>query len=106
NNNRQIVLAWMLYSEDHQGRLPPNMDVIDNRGIPTNWVAGTMHNPFDATNTALLADPTRSLITPYLNAIGAFKCPSDESRHVRSMAMNCRMNPVRPFGPPSWVGGF
>jgi len=106
NNNRQITVAWLLYAEDHSGRLPLNMDVIDDQGVPINWVAGTMHRATDATNMALLTDPTRSLITPYLKDVRAFKCPSDESRHVRSFAMNCRMSPFRPLGPPSWVGGL
>ncbi len=106
NNNRQITMAWMLYVEDHSGRLPLNVDSIDNLGVQINWVAGTMHRPRDATNTALLTDPRRSLIGPYVKVAGVFKCPSDETESVRSFAMNCRISPFRPLGPPSWVGGF
>jgi prepilin-type N-terminal cleavage/methylation domain-containing protein len=106
NNSRQIAVAWMLYAENHDGRLPSNLDSIDNQGVLVNWVAGTMHRRVDATNTAILTDPHQSLIAPYIKVVRAFKCPSDETENVRSVAMNCRMNPTRPFGPPSWVGGW
>ena len=49
NNFRQLHLAWILYSDSHNGQLVH---------VPAEWVAGNMRDPFDATNTALLVDPT------------------------------------------------
>jgi prepilin-type processing-associated H-X9-DG protein/prepilin-type N-terminal cleavage/methylation domain-containing protein len=106
NNIRQITVAWTLYAEDHGGRLPLNLDSIDDIGVPINWVAGTMHRASDATNMVLLTDPQLSLLGAYIRVAKAFKCPSDETDFVRSFAMNCRMSPFRPLGAPSWVGGF
>lgn len=106
NNPRQLTLAWTLYAEDHGGRLVPNLDSIDELGAPLNWVAGTMHRPADATNAALLVDRRWSLMARYVEDTRLFKCPSDESEFVRSVAMNCRLNPRRLLGQPSWVGGL
>jgi prepilin-type processing-associated H-X9-DG protein len=49
-----------------------------------------------ATNTALLQI---GLIYPYINSFGVYKCPADrQAVHgfptVRSMSMNCWMNPI------------
>ncbi len=43
SNLRQLVLAWSMYSEENHGRLVSL----------TNWAAGDMTNPQDATNTGL-----------------------------------------------------
>lgn len=104
NNSRQIVIAWTMYTQDHADKLPPN---IDGRfGGFTNWVAGYKHDPNEATNALVLLHPQRSLLASYLKQPRVFKCPADESAFVRSVAMNCRLNPTRYVGvPPRWVGG-
>jgi prepilin-type N-terminal cleavage/methylation domain-containing protein len=66
NNLRQLTLGWTLYAEDNEGRLVPNLDGIDDLGVRLNWVAGTMVRPDDATNSAWLVDPRRSLLAPYV----------------------------------------
>lgn len=83
NNHRQLVLAWTLYADDSQGRLVSL----------TNWVAGDMTIPREATNTALLVDPRASLFARYLLTPAIYKCPSDRSPFVRSVSMNNRLNP-------------
>ncbi|MBU6401601.1 MAG: hypothetical protein KGS61_14890, partial [Verrucomicrobia bacterium] len=95
-----------LYAGDNREQLVMNLDSIDNLGVPVDWVAGTMARKTDATNAALLVDPTKSLLAPYAKAAAIYKCPGDHTRNVRSVSMNCRMDPVRPLGPPSWVGGY
>lgn len=106
NNLRQLTLGWTLYADDNGGRLVPNLDGIDDLGVPLNWVAGTMVRPADATNSAWLVDPRRSLLARYVDSARLFKCPSDESEFVRSVAMNCRLNPRRLLDEPAWVGGW
>src|ERR1035438_7905306 len=44
NNHRQIVLAWSMYCDEHNGRLCSL----------TNWVVGDMSQPGEATNALLL----------------------------------------------------
>jgi prepilin-type processing-associated H-X9-DG protein len=105
-NARQLVQGWTIYSDDHDGRLPPNIDSIDGMGSIRSWVGGHMHWQIDATNPSVLIDPNFSLLAGYITTPRLYKCPGDRSAFVRSYAMNCRMNPVRPFeGAPSWIGG-
>ena len=86
SNHRQLVLAWSLYDHDSDDRLP----------VLEEWVAGTMADPFDATNIALLVDPKLSALARYVAVPGVYKCPGDRSDFVRSVSMNARMNPTLP----------
>ena len=110
NNLRQLSLAWVLYSNDNDDILPPN--VREGVALPTpppNWVGGSMryetHNVSPAsfpesTNTSLLVDAAPGRIGPYAKSAGSYKCPSDKSyiilnaqKHsrVRSYSMNFYM---------------
>lgn len=91
NNHRQLVMAWTMYADDHHGGLVSL----------TNWVAGDMSVPQEATNTALLVDPQGALFARYLPMPALYKCPADTSRFVRSVSMNNRLNPNADF----WLGG-
>jgi len=105
NNHRNLVLAWRLYCDDHQGRMPWTVD--DGDGLPfTNWVTGNLRNGLEATNAALLVDPKRSLLAPYASHPALYKCPSDPSDYVRSISMNNRLNPVRFLKPVLVIGGY
>jgi prepilin-type N-terminal cleavage/methylation domain-containing protein/prepilin-type processing-associated H-X9-DG protein len=86
NNHRQLVLAWSMYCHDNHDQLP----VVDH------WVAGDMSDPFDATNTALLANPSESPLARYGIGPAIYKCPGDTSTLVRSVSMNNRLNPRLP----------
>ena len=86
NNHRQLVLAWSMCCHDNNDRLP----VVDD------WVAGDMADPFDATNTMLLANGSQSLLVRYNIGPAIYKCPGDRSALVRSVSMNNRMNPRLP----------
>jgi len=106
SNNRQIILAWTMYTHDNDGSIPPNVNGLWGKGVWTNWVAGTMFNQVDATNSALLVDQSQSMIARYIDNPKLFKCPGDKSRFVRSFAMNHRLNPVSDDGPPVFTEGF
>ena len=94
SNMKQLTLAWILYADDHQGRLPPNA----NGGSARGWVDGWLDfqpNNTDNTNTVFL---TNSKLGPYSNrSIGIYKCPADaytctirnvQLPRVRSLSMN------------------
>jgi len=52
-NNRQMMLAWRLYSEDNRDIIPGNGDVPFRGGISPNWTGGswlTLNNPNDPNN--------------------------------------------------------
>jgi prepilin-type processing-associated H-X9-DG protein len=82
NNLKQLAVAWMIYADDHEGRVPPNFgaqqvnDEIAN-GTYRNWVNNVLDwtdNPQN-TNTALLF---AGGLGPYLGGQeNVYRCPSD-----------------------------
>jgi len=90
SNEKQLLLAWMMYADDHRDHLPPN---IPNGG----WADGQLNfqiNNYDNTNVNYLV---KAKIGPYTRGIGIYKCPADiypcrignaTMPRVRSVSMN------------------
>ena len=118
NNQKQLQLAWHMYVEDNNGKLPRN-DLNTLNRVPPNeqsqlWVQGIMSleswtwfDVRDNTNTLKLTDPRYCTLGPYTKAAGLYKCPADKSwvmidgqRHnrVRSYSMNDYLG--------AWVGSL
>jgi prepilin-type N-terminal cleavage/methylation domain-containing protein/prepilin-type processing-associated H-X9-DG protein len=93
NNNRQMVLAWSLYVNDADDRLPGNYSGFDNAHNPANsnltwcvgWLNDLIPNTPDNSNTELLRN---SQLGPYSASTSIYKCPGDRSTLMRSYAMN------------------
>jgi prepilin-type processing-associated H-X9-DG protein len=104
NNTRQLVLAWFLYSDDHNGRLAYNLGGPGGGKSPAmktnlNWVNNNLTWELDSdnTNTATL---TEASLGAYANKVAQiYRCPSDKvlstvqrdagwSHRVRSYSMN------------------
>jgi len=118
NNLKQLQLGWALYSLDNAEKIvrSAGMDQLvsfanDPAGQPggakSQWVLGTMDSLPGATNTLLLQG---GLLYPFINNIDVYKCPADRKlvsnqRTVRSMAMNCWMNPIRDWNTIMGYGG-
>jgi prepilin-type N-terminal cleavage/methylation domain-containing protein/prepilin-type processing-associated H-X9-DG protein len=91
NNLRQLALSVMMYSADNDGKLPPNIPLLDQYKGP--WVSGNMKNIYDATNVMLIR---QGLLFPYAGQPALYHCPSDRSQssgqlRVRSYSMNSWM---------------
>jgi len=119
NNLKQLQLAWYLYSGDNSDQVvrSAGMDRLvqfpnDPEGIPpagakSQWVLGTMDSLPSATNYVLLQMGT---LFPYVKALGVYKCPADRKAYgpaatVRSMSMNCWMNPINSWNNVKGYGG-
>lgn len=112
SNMRQLGLAWIMYTLEHEDRVPPNTWREDANPNLT-WVAGWLtldggdnlgfpgiNNP-DNTNELYLR---RSLLAPFgADSVGIWKCPADKALstiggkrypHVRTMSMN------------QWIGDY
>jgi prepilin-type N-terminal cleavage/methylation domain-containing protein/prepilin-type processing-associated H-X9-DG protein len=112
NNHRQLMLAWRLYSEDSNDRLPfAYSETAPNSKYA--WVNGVLdiNNPAKPSNWNVEQDIKKSPLWKYLNNAAVFKCPSDQSsvkvngqmlRRVRSMSM---MNFVGGNGDLAFSGG-
>jgi prepilin-type N-terminal cleavage/methylation domain-containing protein/prepilin-type processing-associated H-X9-DG protein len=90
SNGRQIGTAWIMYSDDAQGKLAGAFD------LPVGgWLDGWLNynGATDNTNTLLLK---QGRLDPYLKSVAVYKCPADQSRsmgrsgdpRVRSISMN------------------
>ncbi len=108
NNLKQLQLAWLIYCDESEDQVPYNTWYQNWPNFPKNWVSGVMsyetepESPFfwthaDSTNTALLLNPSRSQLGPFIRSAAVFRCPSDKSwillggqryPRVRSYSMN------------------
>ena len=100
NNTRQLTLAWLLYGEDHEGRMPYNL-VMTPASPPNNlnWVNNVMTWDLSSGNTNL-ATITGASLGPYVNGVTTiYRCPADHalssvqsaagwSQRIRSYSMN------------------
>jgi prepilin-type N-terminal cleavage/methylation domain-containing protein/prepilin-type processing-associated H-X9-DG protein len=97
NNEKQMTLAWVMYADDNNQKLVPN--VGDGQGAlyydpSCDWCYGDVSALPGETNTLAL---TESLLWPYAKALGIYKCPGDPGNpagtpRVRSISMNGYMN--------------
>jgi len=86
NNTKQLTLAWQMYADDFEGRLPYNLGMAGSSfRTPLNWVNNVMSWGLDSdnTNTATL---TEASLGPFVSqATAIYRCPSD---HVVSAAQS------------------
>lgn len=111
NNQKQLSLGWIMYSNDNTDHLVPNGDLaaqptsstdpnLQPGGSLSQWCPGTMQGVSAWDVTYIEA----GLIYPYVNNFNVYKCPADHTTYpmnsslgkprVRSMSMNCWMNPM------------
>ena len=99
NNQKQLTLAWILYTDDYNGFLPPNTSTSVN-GQPS-WVQGILSwdlppSAVNTDNTNILF-LTEALLGPYCSrSTGIYKCPGDIypgqlGPRVRSISLNGMM---------------
>jgi prepilin-type processing-associated H-X9-DG protein len=99
NNNKQLGLAYVMYGEDNNDKLPGNLDGGDaqtwsntNRTWCVGWLDNSTFRP-DNTNTFIIL---ASQLGKYSQSVGIYKCPADHSLsrgrtgapRVRSVSMN------------------
>ncbi len=104
NNGHQMMLAWRLYVDDYQDKVPQSFG-------PNAWVQGNLDFSSAPDNWDITHDITKSLLWPYCgNSAGIWRCPADKSTvrvngkvlpRVRSISMNAWFNStdVAGFGP-------
>lgn len=101
-NLKQVATACEAYCSDNGSRYPPNFD-DQHLVIPyTNWVAGNMLKDSERGALELIENPRRSLLAKYFSARAVLRCSVDKSKNARSLALNCRINPVGDTGRPAW----
>jgi prepilin-type N-terminal cleavage/methylation domain-containing protein len=121
SNTKQLVLGWMMYSNDNEDRVPNNFGVTETTAEVTgntfrNWVNNVMSwdtNPMN-TNTLLIKN---GILSPYLSGnLGVYKCPADNyasakqralgwPSRTRSMSMNSFFGPYNSNPAGAWAQG-
>ena len=104
SNEKQLGLAWLLYVDDNNNKLPPNfngsgMVAAGEVKINPSWCDGWLDWTPSSENTNLY-ELTGSLLGPYVaRNVGVYKCPADSylstaqkragfTRRDRSISMN------------------
>ncbi len=97
SNLRQLQACWLMYANDHNGRLPPNLSVYDlSTGEPIpgldlrmTWCAGNAQTDVNTINIE------RGYLFPYNRSTAIYHCPADKARvagtnirHTRSYNMS------------------
>ncbi len=104
NNHKQLCLAWRMYCDDNQDRLPyasedPDTPASFAATAPYTWVTGTLNNnPNNRSNWDPAIDIMKSPLWKYSgNNLAIWRCPANLSSvtvngetkpRVRSMSMN------------------
>jgi prepilin-type N-terminal cleavage/methylation domain-containing protein/prepilin-type processing-associated H-X9-DG protein len=109
---KQLQLAWIMYCDDNNGRMPQNIANECNNnaytegkepqdpkylpgGIYAAWVLGDASAAPQWTNKLNL---TQGQLWPYLTSLDVYKCPGDNtSDRNRNYSMNCWMNGIDSF---------
>lgn len=99
NNLKQMGLAWILYTDDYQDHVPPNLGGT-GQGRYETWVRGWLD--FTGPDSANATYLKESLLWPYLQSLEVWRCPADDSLarirgiakpRVRSVSMNHFIGP-------------
>jgi len=130
SNNKQLCLAWIMYSGDFSDHLAINSDphvysttIFPHTGGGESWITGSLDwstGSFN-TNTTWLTDDSHSLLGSYLGRVAkVFACPAANyvspgeaalgwSQRSRSVAMDGAVGdgdkyeePNAPFGWTAW----
>jgi prepilin-type N-terminal cleavage/methylation domain-containing protein/prepilin-type processing-associated H-X9-DG protein len=98
NNQRQLNLAWQMYSADFGERIVLNDVDLSNPTVPrsttNSWVTG---------NVVMDADPTNIMngtLYPYAKNVKIYKCPAD-----RSVTFNSSVPRNRTYSLSCYLGG-
>ena len=98
NNEKQLTLAWIMYADDSNGQLVPNVGGGQSaQYYNTNgtWCYGNVSSTtLEETNASVML---ASLLGPYTKSAAIYKCPGDPGNpigtpRVRSISMSSYMN--------------
>src|SRR5205085_10036132 len=98
NNHKQLLLAWRMYSEDNNDRIP----YAYTAGKPGAWVSGILDYTTSPSNWDPEQDIKRSVLYPYCNSAALWHCPADKSTVKVKGLVLAR---VRSMSMLNWVGG-
>jgi prepilin-type N-terminal cleavage/methylation domain-containing protein len=83
SNLRQLTLAWVAYADDHDAKLV-NGSAIEQHGVGGRTLDGWMGMAFlfPESRSALMQDPRKGPLWPYLHDIDIYRCPRGWAHHT------------------------
>jgi prepilin-type N-terminal cleavage/methylation domain-containing protein/prepilin-type processing-associated H-X9-DG protein len=105
SNDRQLMVAWRMYSEDNRDVLLFATADPGGKNAPYSWVQGLLDfNPANRSNWDVEQDIKKSPMWPYCGTSAAiWRCPADTS----TVTVNGKVYPrVRTMAMSIWVGGW
>jgi prepilin-type N-terminal cleavage/methylation domain-containing protein/prepilin-type processing-associated H-X9-DG protein len=115
NNTKQLTLAWIMYADDHNGRLAYNLGEnapatvsISGPSMARNWANNVLTWGLDTDNTNSAALVETGLGPYAAKSVGIYRCPSDRAlsssqrgagwdSRVRSYSMNAMVGDAGSF---------
>ncbi len=111
NNTKQLVIAWMIYADDHTGLLAYNLGAGATNGaaMSMNWVNNVLDWEVGNSDNTNAAKMLATGLGPYANrSASLFRCPADDvlspdqakagwSTRVRSYSMNAMIGDAGGF---------
>lgn len=103
NNHKQLLLAWRMYADDNNDRIPFAYADAAGRNAPYAWVQGILDTTAKAENWDPNLTIKKSPLFPYMgNATAIWRCPADQSTVKTAQGVKPR---VRSMSMSMWVGG-
>jgi prepilin-type processing-associated H-X9-DG protein/prepilin-type N-terminal cleavage/methylation domain-containing protein len=89
---KQLQTCWLMYANDHDGTLPPNLSVYDlstGKPIPgldlrMTWCAGDVRADVNTVNIE------NGYLFPYNRSTAIYRCPADKARVAGSYVRHTR----------------
>jgi prepilin-type N-terminal cleavage/methylation domain-containing protein len=110
NNERQLSIAWQLYTGDNNERLVANEGgevgggLTETPGWSPGWVSGALWSSSACTNLELLRNPNYALFASYLKNIDVYKCPGSRQVSRFSDAKPREIPLARNYELNCWLG--
>jgi prepilin-type N-terminal cleavage/methylation domain-containing protein len=106
NNEKQMILAWTIYSGDNNDKLVLNGgDTATTSSQAHLWVFGGNHGAPDAlTNNLYLTGANYALFAPVLPTVRIYKCPADRSTWPLWSSRLVYVTELRSYAMNSYVG--
>jgi len=104
SNLRQLTFAWFTYANEHDGKIVPvagftykiSQGNIVREGHVDGWVGKAFLLP--ESRAALIEDPDKGALWPYLRDVDVYRCPRGMARHAVTYAPVVSMNGVNVGG--------
>jgi prepilin-type N-terminal cleavage/methylation domain-containing protein/prepilin-type processing-associated H-X9-DG protein len=88
SNLKQLTLAWIAYAEENDGKIVSVFSLdykrrngdIERQGQVEGWIGPAFY--FPESRSALIENPDKGALWPYLKDVDVYRCPSGLAHHL------------------------